>query len=246
MSIWRHKITWSELGRGLCRFAILLLLARFGFRYFYPVDNTIARLWLLGGGAGLVLGALILIWPRQRLRWASLFSCVLLGFLTLVPVGPPVQPQHLRAHFVERLVKHEGKPFVWGAENGRAVDCSGLVRLAMREALGTELRATGNPRLLHLWVKSWCLDRAARDFLAPWHGLTTPVAEASTTPGLDARSLLPGDVAVTAYGYHIMAYLGDQRWIQADPERGRVVVDTSPAAENWYKFPVHALRLKWE
>lgn len=43
-----------------------------------------------------------------------------------------------------------------------------------------------------------------------------------------------------------MAYLGDQRWIQADPERGRVVVDQSPSAENWYTFPVQALRLKWE
>ena len=48
-----------------------------------------------------------------------------------------------------------------------------------------------------------------------------------------AQNLRPGDLAVTTTGSHVLAYLADQRWIEADPDVARVhIVDlnTSPTA----------------
>lgn len=246
MSLFTKTISLPALGRAMCLLGLALATLRFSFRLIHPVDNTLARLALLAC-LGLVLaGGILWIWSRKACRWAALLIVAVFGTLVLVPVGPVPDASRLRTHFVKRLEENLGKPFVWGAENRRAMDCSGLIRYSMRGAMRTELLATGNPRLLHLLVKAWWLDRAARDFLWPWNGLAAPVLKAATTPAVDLGQLVPGDVAVTGYGSHILAYLGDNRWIQADPERGRVVVDTAPVAQGWYKFPVEALRLKWE
>ena len=39
----------------------------------------------------------------------------------------------------------------------------------------------------------------------------------------DSSRLRPGDLAVTEDGVHVMAFLGDQRWIEADPDAKRVL-----------------------
>jgi hypothetical protein len=42
----------------------------------------------------------------------------------------------------------------------------------------------------------------------------------------DAQNLRPGDLAVTTSGSHVLAYLDDNRWIEADPDIMRVhIVD---------------------
>jgi cell wall-associated NlpC family hydrolase len=49
----------------------------------------------------------------------------------------------------------------------------------------------------------------------------------------DAQDLRPGDLAVTTSGSHVLAYLGQNQWIEADPDIMRVhIVDlkTSPIA----------------
>lgn len=56
----------------------------------------------------------------------------------------------------------------------------------------------------------------------------------------------PGDLAVTSNGIHIMAYLGDNRWIEADPGIRRVITVTVPANENnWFRIPVNIVRWKF-
>lgn len=46
--------------------------------------------------------------------------------------------------------------------------------------------------------------------------------------------MLPGDLAVTLSGIHVMAYLGDNTWIGADPGEGRVTQFTVPDKKNSY------------
>lgn len=57
-----------------------------------------------------------------------------------------------------------------------------------------------------------------------------------------AERLEPGDFAVTSDGVHVLAYLGDRRWIQADPAAGEVVVDETPSDDRWFRAPVHVMR----
>ena len=60
---------------------------------------------------------------------------------------------------------------------------------------------------------------------------------------LDHTKVLPGDLAVTSNGVHIMAYLGEQEWIEADPGVGRVIVARVPVAENyWFETRMRVMR----
>ncbi len=60
---------------------------------------------------------------------------------------------------------------------------------------------------------------------------------------LQLDQLAPGDIAVTPDGVHVLAYLGDGEWMEADPGLGKVIRARVPADDNpWFKAPVQVLR----
>ena len=60
---------------------------------------------------------------------------------------------------------------------------------------------------------------------------------------MDQSQLLPGDLAVTRGGAHVMAYLGDHLWIEADPVVGRVITVTAPSHDNpWFYADMRIMR----
>ena len=70
------------------------------------------------------------------------------------------------------------------------------------------------------------------------HALDTP-----SINRLDHSRILPGDLAVTASGVHIMAYLGSNTWIEADPGAGRVITVLAPCETNaWFLEPMKVMR----
>lgn len=53
------------------------------------------------------------------------------------------------------------------------------------------------------------------------------------------EDLVPGDLAVTTSGVHILAYAGEGKWIQADPGIGAVATLDGRTADNvWFRTPV--------
>ena len=61
---------------------------------------------------------------------------------------------------------------------------------------------------------------------------------------MPAALLQPGDLAVAGGGVHVLIYLGAHRWIEANPEDGRVVI-CSPdddARRAFYNVPVRIVR----
>lgn len=54
--------------------------------------------------------------------------------------------------------------------------------------------------------------------------------------------LLPGDLAVTSDGVHIMAYLGNEQWFEADPAFGEVVILRKGESDQWLQTSVELLR----
>lgn len=133
---------------------------------------------------------------------------------------------------------YEGTRYIWGGETGVGIDCSGLVRKGLVHAALERGLRTLNPTLLRLALKLWWHDVAAKTLLESPSSLTLPIGAAPTIQGLVGTALVPGDLAVTRSGVHVLAYLGASRWIQADPNVGRVIIVEGPGDNPWLSQPV--------
>jgi cell wall-associated NlpC family hydrolase len=149
----------------------------------------------------------------------------------LIPGRAKIDADRLRQRFVEPLGQYDGVRYVYGGENHRGIDCSGLVRAAMVRALADESLAAGDPALLRAALQLWWRDTNAIQLGKGANGLTLPIADGAAIPMRAAQNPRPGDLAVTTSGSHVLACLGANRWIEADPDIMRVhIVDlnTSP------------------
>ena len=76
-----------------------------------------------------------------------------------------------------------------------------------------------------------------------YRGYVQPLAVSGVISGLDHPALLPGDLAITDDGVHVLVYLGKNQWIQADPGLGKVsVLDGRRDANLWFNVPMTACR----
>lgn len=210
--------------------------------YFLPVSNRFTKVCVLGVAALAWRGVFSLAWPHRRLRWI-LPGITLAGAIFLLLPGratPPVEV--LRADYTSALRSYEGSPYYWGGESRRGIDCSGLIRCGMMNALLRRGLLSANPALIRQSLSLWWNDTSA-DALGKEHaGLTRRMFDAPSINETDHSRLQPGDIAVTPNGIHILAYLGNGTWTQADPGPGRVVSAPVPGTSGWYKYPVKLLR----
>ncbi len=197
---------------------------------------------LIGAAVGLVRLAVRV--PRRR-PVIPLAGMLMLGWAVLG--GRPVEKAALRAADQARLRAFEHTRYVWGGETHAGIDCSGLARIALCEALVAEGVRTANPRLLgpRLW-RVWWQDVRAEALRDGRFGLTIPVGNAPRLAGYDSPDLRPGDLAVTAPGRHVLVYLGRRRWIEANPDDRRVVINRAgPDSPRGY-FHIPAAILRWK
>jgi hypothetical protein len=216
----------------------------------YPVGTKATRLIGLASFAFLWLGLAVFFWKYRWLRWIVPAVTVAVGIFLVLP-GRPASQESLREKYVGCLKRYEGVLYVWGGENAVGIDCSGLIRRGLMDALFLEGMKTFNPGLVRESIALWWFDTTAR-VLGEATGPTTAVTELpklSPEPPsinlLDHSKIQPGDLAVTTSGIHVLAYLGDQIWIEADPGVGRVVTAKAPSRDNpWLSAPVNIVRWK--
>lgn len=227
----------------------------------YPVGTTLLR---AAGVASFVLvwsGLLAFLWKRPCWRWLGPAITIVAVVFLLLP-GRPASPEILREKYTNCLRRYDGVRYVWGGENALGIDCSGLVRRGLMEALFLEGIRTVNPGLVRDAISLWWNDTTARvlgeavlmDFRPPGlralgekspASLTEAITETPQINILDHALLQPGDLAVTDSGIHILAYLGDRTWIEADPGLERVVTAKAPSTDNpWLSTPVKIVRWK--
>lgn len=220
------------------------------------------RLLFIGGLTGLVILA---VWPyhdgvlRYGLPLAVLVTwSAALGYgwrwklwrfvLLALPVGlvfpfclpdREIDPKRLRNRYVAAMERLEGVTYVWGGESQRGIDCSGLPRRALRDALWETGMETGNGLVFRKWAEQWWFDTSAKALGQNYRGFTRPVGMSGKLRELNYNHIMPGDLAVTADGRHVMVYLRKGNWIQSDPMASQVTVDHAERSQNaWFSSSV--------
>ena len=175
----------------------------------------------------------------------------ILGIAAPIPIllflalpGRPMDAETLSASYVKCLDSYRGSPYVWGGENRLGIDCSGLVRRGLIKASAVRGIREGNPAYLRFALYLWWHDCTARALGDGAFGLTDPLFEAPDVNSLVRHPMLePGDLAVTADGVHVMAFLGNRRWIEADPGAMKVLIVEIPDPSNtWVTRPAKIVR----
>lgn len=213
---------------------ILLLLL-------FPIGFGKGRLVILIGVPLFWLGAVFFSLPR---KWLSTILAVSgAGFLLLTALpGREIAPAALRSFYVQHLREYEGTRYVFGGENKIGIDCSGLVRLALVDAYLHLGLVRLNPTAVRQGISTWLRDASALALGTGYKGLTRYVMSAPSIQTLDHSVLLPGDLAVTQDGQHVLAYLGAETWIQAEPGAQQVIINNASDRQYWLSVPVNVVR----
>jgi hypothetical protein len=211
------------------------------FLWLHPVSYRWTRITILSLFSFL-WGASLVLWWRIRL---IKFLC---GGLALTVLGfafwPGVAPDKTRLQqaYTKALLSYKGTKYVWGGENHFGIDCSGLVRRGLIDAMLKEGFATWNPGLIRQSFFLRWYDCAAIALQKGYRNQTRNIFSAQAIDKLDLTKLETGDLAVTATGIHILAYVGSGTWIESDPDVGCVITLKSSDNNPWLKEPVEILR----
>ncbi|MES2597000.1 MAG: NlpC/P60 family protein [Verrucomicrobiota bacterium] len=232
----------------ISRRALLLLIpitiAAWAALVWYPIGSRPTRMAMVTLSLLILIQALAAVWPW---RWMRVLFLAVLGLVTgflLLPGKKEISRLELGQAYLEELRSFEGVPYVWGGENVRGIDCSGLVRRTWADTLLVHGIRHLDPALVRTAAYIWWHDLSARALRDQECGLTRRGLEARSVNELDPSLLSPGDLVATQDGVHIMAYLGKALWIEADPGADRVIVEQAPSSRNpWFVTPV--VLLQW-
>lgn len=203
-----------------------------------PVNNLIFRLAFLGCVIGAWIGLTILLWNQSGIRIGILLLPVIVTIPFILP-SDPIDTDELRRDYVQRMAGFEGTQYYWGGENRRGIDCSGLPRKAMRDALLNYGINHFNGHAFRSSLEQWWFDASARALGDGYRDYTRPIGIKGTIREMNVEKLVEGDLAVTNDGLHILAYMGHGSWIQADPGIGAVITLNGTSDENiWFRTPV--------
>lgn len=228
-----------RLLRSLWLAALVLLVAV----ALFPVSNTITRAGSLILFFSVWFGLILLYWHCRPLRYSLLSITLLVGGFLALPARHLPAAASLRSDYVAGLRRYEGVIYYWGGESPKGIDCSGLIRRGLIDALIYRGIRIFDPGLVRRAFSFWWHDTSAKALGQQHNGHTVHVLDTPSLNTLDHSKLLPGDLAVTRGGAHIMAYLGSNVWIEADPGVGRVICITAPSsAAGWLQMPMNIVR----
>jgi hypothetical protein len=214
------------------------------FTWMYPVSTTWSRALFVLAIAALYFTSLLLA-LRHAVGRRLLLGLLAVSMLFLCLPGRSYARDVLRQSMARCMIAYQGTRYCWGGESRFGIDCSGLVRRGLIEADLEQGLLTANPRLLRQGIFLWWHDCSARQLGDGYMSFTRPLFTIPSINQTDPARFLPGDLAVTPDGSHVMAYLGDSQWIEAHPDPGKVIVVKVPSSDNpRFQIPVKVVRWK--
>jgi NlpC/P60 family len=206
-------------------FTVRFVLAAGAFLIFWalwsPVHSGIHQGMLCVGIAMICIGGYRGLRKYPRSRRIMLFAIFVSVIPFLLP-GREMDVGSLRSNHIVELRRFEETRYVWGGESGRGIDCSGLPRRALRNALWWEGMRTANGNAFRLWLDLWFFDSSAKAMGEGYRGRTLATVHGGPLWALNPQDLLPGDLAIRSDGVHVVVYLGNNEWIEADPQQSKV------------------------
>ncbi|MFT4692197.1 MAG: hypothetical protein ACI9OD_004428 [Limisphaerales bacterium] len=204
----------------------------------HPVNRKLLNIALLSWIGLIWFGCLMLAWERKPF----LIGVCLVPVVAVIPFCLPagrIDGAELREDYLRRMTQFEGTTYVWGGENSLGIDCSGLPRRALRDALLANGVRHANGTAFRSCIEQWWFDASARALGKGYRDYTQPLAPKGNIREMEYEFLVPGDLAVTVSGVHILVYAGDERRIQADPKIGSVATLNGRSSDNdWFDTPV--------
>jgi len=210
----------------------------------YPVAYRTTRVMTVTGLVLCWAGALFLWKHRKAVTLPLAAVAVMVGTLTALP-GRPVESSSLGRDYSAGLRVFRGVRYVWGGEGWLGMDCSGLVRQGLVWGQLKHGICTLNGRPVRDALSLWWNDCSAQAMRDGPSGLTRELSRAATIEDADPSQLRTGDLAVTADGVHVLAYLGNRTWMEADPMAGKVVEIALPTTNSWFHVPVVFVRWRY-
>ena len=210
--------------------------------FIFPINNLPLRVATVFMGLA-AYGGIIYFFRRRKMIFNGLILIpVSIGIFLACP-GKTTEPQKLRPAYLESLRTYVGTRYIWGGENRLGIDCSGLIRAGFIKANFEQGLQTLNPKLVRFAMSLWWHDCSAKALGEEYRGLTRKIISSTGINSLDGTQILPGDMAVTTSGVHVLVFLGGDEWIEADPTLGKVVVVIVPSKDNpWFNEPVQIMR----
>lgn len=214
--------------------------------WLYPVSTSMTRLGGVILFALVWVGLIALQWKRRPVRWLLLGLTAAATLFLAWPGKPSPPPKTLRNAYLHGMARYSGCTYYWGGESPKGIDCSGLMRRGMIDSLCLEGLRHFQPALVREAIDLWWHDCTAEGFMSGYRGLTTPILTTPSLNALDHSRIQPGDMAVTDSGLHVLAYTGENRWIEADPNAGKVITVIAPSKDNvWFSEPMKIVRWQW-
>ena len=231
----KKKILWNII------LPIILLVGS----NLWPVNNAICRVLMIVSAVYL-LAFLCIIWVKsykKHKRITIFIMIIILVFFAYMSIGSLFEDEattlELRKNYIQELKHYEGVRYVWGGENMLGMDCSGLPRKALRNALLKTAFTNGNGKYLRYAIKTWWLDASAEALANGYQHYVTTDGTEGTVSNASEHHLSPGDLAITEDGRHVMVFLEEDTWISADPLQGKVIIEKPSISHNtWFEAKV--------
>lgn len=186
-----------------------------------PINNTFRNLLFLLCLIGFCIGLMLFVWRYKPIRFTLIALFALTAAVLILP-SRPINTAELKNDYVKRVIAFESTQYIWGGESSRGIDCSGLPRRALQDSLVSYGIRKINGKALRTAMQHWWFDANANALSQGYLNYTTPLNTKGPIKDISYSKLIPGDLAVSSGGAHILVYLGEDKWSQADPGIGYV------------------------